>query len=175
MKPYRLSTAATGLHHFTLLRSTSSWPWKRMTLRRQLLELDPQTSMSKLTYLLVGPMQALAFVIYTMSGRPNILSPSCFIWMTSGFYALSFDILLDHIDLVFNRLKEFHLKINPKKCLFWHQYFVSAPCVICQGNLSWPKESRKCEGLANAHECREGAFLLRTCTIIIDLFLNLHR
>ena len=37
--------------------------------------------------------------------------------MTFGFFfAPSIEVMLDHIELVFNRLKEFHLKIKPKKC-----------------------------------------------------------
>ena len=34
-------------------------------------------------------------------------------------FALSIEEMLDNIDLVFNRLKEFHLKIKPKKCHFF--------------------------------------------------------
>ena len=34
-------------------------------------------------------------------------------------FALSIEEMLDRIDLVFNRLKEFHLKIKPKKCHFF--------------------------------------------------------
>ena len=34
-------------------------------------------------------------------------------------FALSMEEMLDRIELVFNRLKEFHLKIKPKKCHFF--------------------------------------------------------
>ena len=34
-------------------------------------------------------------------------------------FAPSIEEMLDHIDLVFSRLKEFHLKIKPKKCHFF--------------------------------------------------------
>ena len=34
-------------------------------------------------------------------------------------FALSIEEMLDQIELVFNRLKEFHLKIKPKKCHFY--------------------------------------------------------
>ena len=34
-------------------------------------------------------------------------------------FALSIEEMLDWIELVFNRLKEFHLKIKPKKCHFF--------------------------------------------------------
>ena len=34
-------------------------------------------------------------------------------------FALSIDEMLDQIELVFNRLKEFYLKIKPKKCHFF--------------------------------------------------------
>ena len=33
-------------------------------------------------------------------------------------FTLNIDVLLDHIELVFNRLKEFDLKINPKTTIF---------------------------------------------------------
>ena len=34
-------------------------------------------------------------------------------------FAPSIEVMLDQIELVFNRLKEFHLKIKPKKCHFF--------------------------------------------------------
>ena len=34
-------------------------------------------------------------------------------------FALSIEEMLDHVDQVFSRLKEFHLKIKPKKCHFF--------------------------------------------------------
>ena len=34
-------------------------------------------------------------------------------------FAPSIEEMFDHIDLVFSRLKEFHLKIKPKKCHFF--------------------------------------------------------
>ena len=34
-------------------------------------------------------------------------------------FAPRIEEMLDHIDLVFNRLKEFHLKIKPKNCHFF--------------------------------------------------------
>ena len=33
-------------------------------------------------------------------------------------FALSIEVMLDHIELVFHRFKEFHLSIKPKKCHF---------------------------------------------------------
>ena len=45
-------------------------------------------------------------------------------------FAPSIEEMLDHIDLVFSMLKEFHFKIKPKKChffdtsvLFWAMYY----------------------------------------------------
>ena len=34
------------------------------------------------------------------------------------FFAWNIEVMLDHIELVYNRLKEFHLKIKPKNTIF---------------------------------------------------------
>ena len=50
-------------------------------------------------------------------------------------FATSRDEMLDHIELVFKWLKEFNLKINPKKCHFFQHsmvflgYILSADCI----------------------------------------------
>ena len=51
-------------------------------------------------------------------GRPTVLDAPFFIWMTSVFSS-SVDEILDRIALVFGHLKEFNLKIKPKKSFFF--------------------------------------------------------
>ena len=69
-------------------------------------------------------------------------------------FALSIEVMLDQIELVFNRLKEFHFKIKAKKMSFlWHQCFIFGPYTIVPRYISKPWESWKGAGLANPHKC----------------------
>ena len=54
-----------------------------------------------------------------MSRRPNSFVTLLLYLDNICIFALSIDEMLDCIDLVFNRLKEFHLEIKPKKCHFF--------------------------------------------------------
>ena len=51
-------------------------------------------------------------------------------------FAPSIEEMLDCIDLVFNRLKEFHLKIKPKKCHFFDTSVVFLGHVLSSEGIS---------------------------------------
>ena len=50
-------------------------------------------------------------------------------------FAPSVDEMLDQIEIVYGRLKDFNLKIKPKKCHFPMQCGVSGICPICRWHL----------------------------------------
>ena len=59
-------------------------------------------------------------------------------------FALSIEEMLDQIDLVFNRLKEFHLKIKPKKCHFFDTIvFFLGHALSSEGISANPKKGDK--------------------------------
>ena len=54
-------------------------------------------------------------------------------------FAPSIEEMLDHINLLFNKLKEFHLKIKSKKMsLLWDQCFIPGLCIMIRRNSCKP-------------------------------------
>ena len=51
-------------------------------------------------------------------------------------FAPSIEVVLDQIELVFNRLKEFHLKIKPKKCHFFDTSVLFLGHILSSGGIS---------------------------------------
>ena len=120
--PCRLSIAATGFHHLTWLRGTFTWPWR--TWRRQLLE--PNLQVYEFTHMPFGLSNAGSIFCHLMEQCLGDQQFVTFLLYLDNIciFAPSIEVMLDHIELVFSRLKEFHLKIEPKKCHFWHQLSV---------------------------------------------------
>ena len=75
-------------------------------------------------------------------------------------FAPTIDDMLDHIELVFNSLKQYNLENKPEKCQFFSAlvYFPGS-CPISQGHLCEPRESGKSEDLAYAKEHQGDAIL----------------
>ena len=70
------------------------------------------------------------------------------------------DEMLDHIQLVLDRLIKFNLKIKPKKCQFFSTSVLFLGIVsISQGHISQPTESGESEDLACTKEHQGGAIL----------------
>ena len=60
------------------------------------------------------------------------------------YFSPSIKEMLDHIELVFNRLKEFHLKIKPKKCHFFDSSVLFLGHVLSSEGISTnPKKVEK--------------------------------
>ena len=75
-------------------------------------------------------------------------------------FAPILDDMLDRIELVFNRLKQFNLKTKPQKCQFFSSsHLFLGHVLISRGHLCKPRESRKSEDLASAKEYQGGAIL----------------
>ena len=51
-------------------------------------------------------------------------------------FASSIEVMLDWIELVFNRLKEFYLKIKPKKCHFFDTSVLFLGHILSSGGIS---------------------------------------
>ena len=51
-------------------------------------------------------------------------------------FAPSIEVMLDQIELVFNRLKEYHLKIMPKKCHFFDTSVLFFGHILSAGGIS---------------------------------------
>ena len=51
-------------------------------------------------------------------------------------FAASIDEMLDRIELIFSRLKEFNLKIKPKKCHFFQRSVVFLGYVLSADGIS---------------------------------------
>ena len=108
----------------------------------------------------------------------------------------SIEVMLDQIELVFNRLKEFHHKIKPKKCHFSDTSVLFLGHILSSGGIfanpeevekvqDWPiptnaKEvhsflglasyyQRFIPGLANPHKCKGSTFLPRTCFLLSEV------
>ena len=114
MKPHRFPIAAISLCHLTLFRGISNWPWRMMTLRKQLLE--QYTGLFEFILMPFGLSNAGSSFCYLME---QCLGDKQFVTLLLYLddiciFALSIEVMLDQIELVFNRLKEYHLKIKPK-------------------------------------------------------------
>ena len=69
-------------------------------------------------------------------------------------FAPSIEEMLDQIELVFNRLKEFHLKIKPKNVIsLTPVFYPPGPCVIIGRDICKTQESGKGVALANPNKC----------------------
>ena len=76
--------------------------------------------MSLLTCLLGYQMKALSFCCLMAHCLGDQLFFTLLLYLDNiCIFAPSIEEMLDWIELVFNRLKEFHLKIKPKKCHFF--------------------------------------------------------
>ena len=84
-------------------------------------------------------------------------------------YALSIDVMLAHIELVFNRLKEYHLKVKPKNCHFLTSVLCSGAMFYQLGQYQLTPKSGKGAGLAHPHKCKRSTFLLRTCFLLLEV------
>ena len=136
MKPCRLSIAAIGLQHLTSLRGISSWLWRRMTLREPLIEPDRQASMSLLACLLDYQMQAVAFFCLMEQCLGDQQTVTLLLYLDDiCIFAPSIEVMSDQIELVFNRLKEYYLKI---KVISWTPMFCFWPYSIIKRNICKP-------------------------------------
>ena len=167
MKPFRLSTAATGFQFLTSLKGNSSyygggWHEKDSFQARS-------SGLHKFTCMPFGLSNTGSSFYYLME---QCLGDQKFVTLllylnNIGIFALSIGIILDNTELVFNRLKAFHLKIKQKKCHSLTAVFYSgAMRVFAEGILTNSWESGKGEGLAVPHKCKGGAFLPRTCDLL---------
>ena len=172
-KPYRLSTVAIGSHHLTWLRGISNWQWrkkhKKTAFRAGWMGLYEFSCMlfglskagSSFCHLMeqcLGDQQFVNLLLY--------LDDIC-------IFAPTIDDMLDHIEQVFNRLKQFNLKIKPKKCRIFSTsvlflgHFLSAKGISPNPEevdkvKTWPvpkniKEVQSFLGLASYYTfCQEG-------------------
>ena len=63
----------------------------------------------------------------------------------TGIFAMSIEEMLDWIELVFNRLKEFHFKIKPKNIISLTPVFYSwAMCYHHKEYLQTPRKWKRC-------------------------------
>ena len=77
-------------------------------------------------------------------------------------FAPSIDKMLDRIQLVFSRLKEFHLKIKPQKCHFFDASFLFLSHVLSARRISAnPKKVEKVRNWPNSTNAKEYQNLLK--------------
>ena len=57
-------------------------------------------------------------------------------FVTLSLYATNIDEMLDHIEMAFVRLKEFNLKVNPKKCHFFQCHTIFLGYVLSTEGIS---------------------------------------
>ena len=82
-----------------------------------------------------------------------------------------FNAMLDQIELVFNWLKSFNLKIKPKKCYFFQASMVCLAHVLSADGISAnPEKVDKSERLAGAKECQGITFIPSFHPITASLF-----
>ena len=119
MKPCRLSIAAIGFHHLTSLRGTFSWPWRKMTWKKTPFRAG-LSCLYEFTYMPFGLSNAGSSFCHLME---QCLGDQQFgtllLYLDSiCIFAPRIEVMLDCIELVFDRPKEYHLKIKPKKMPF---------------------------------------------------------
>ena len=84
--------------------------------------------------------------------------------------------MLDQIELVFNRLKEFHLNIKPKKCHFYDTSVLFLGHVLSpKGILANPEKVEKVWDWPIPTNAKEVHFLLGLASYYQSSFQNLSR
>ena len=84
-------------------------------------------------------------------------------------FALSIEEMLDYIDLVFSRLKEFHLKIKPKKCYFFDTSVLFLGHVLSSKGISAnPKKVDKVWHWLIPMSAKESSFLFGFGFILLE-------
>ena len=120
MKPYRLSTVVTGFLHLTWYRvppTSNGGKWHKKTAFRA-----GSTGLYKFTHM---PFRFSNVGFSFCHLMEQCLRDQQFVTLLLYLndiciFAPMIDDMLDQIKLVFDRLKQFNLKIKPKKCQFFN-------------------------------------------------------
>ena len=81
------------------------------------------------------------------------------------------DQMLDCIELVFSRLKEFHLKIKPKKSYFFQTSVNFLGHILSSKGISPdPEKSRQGKGLACAKNSKRSTFIHRISFLLSQIY-----
>ena len=140
MKPYRLSTVAIGSHHLTWLRGTSNLQWRKVTKKTAFRASS--TGLYNFTCMPFGLSNAGSSFCCLMEqclGDQQVVTLLLYLYDVCIF-APTIDDMLDCIELVFNPLKQFNLKINANSLAL---VYCSWSCPISWGHLCKLRESGK--------------------------------
>ena len=81
--------------------------------------------------------------------------------------------MLDIIELGFNWLKSFNIKIKPKSAIFSDQHDFSEPHLVSEENVSQPGEGWQSKRLACAKECQGTTFIPRLGILLLLVYSQL--
>ena len=112
--------AAIGLCLLTSLRGTSNWPWRMATYKKTAFRAG-SSGLYEFTRMPFGLSNVGSSFYHLMEqclGNQQFVTLLLYL-DNICIFTLSIEEMLDCIDLMFSRLKEFHLKIKPKKCHFF--------------------------------------------------------
>ena len=88
-------------------------------------------------------------------------------------FAPSIEVMLDQIELVFNRLKEYHLKIKPKKCHFFDtSVLFLAIYYHPEDYLQTPRKMKR-YWTGQSHICKGSTLLSRTCFLLLVVYTKI--
>ena len=119
-RPYRLRKWQFGSPHSTWPKDTCNRLWMRQTSIKLHSMLDHQVYMSLLICLLVYPMQVPVFVTSwrcALADQQYLMLLFCLDDIC--IFGSSIDEMLDRIAMVLQCLKDFNLKIKPKRLFFF--------------------------------------------------------
>ena len=120
MRHYRWCTVVMSSLLLTWHKDTCSWLWQKMTSRRLHLEQVLQACMSLLICLFGLSNAGSSFCRLMEQCLGNQQFVTLLLYLDDiCIFAPDVSAMLDHIELVFNQLKSFNLKIKPKNITFF--------------------------------------------------------
>ena len=137
-KPFKQFRSWFGFPVSTSLRGICKWPWRRQIFQKPPLVLVCSSSLYEFTHMPFGLTNSDVSFCRLMEmciGNQQYFTLLFYLDDICVFVETA-DQMLDRIELVFSRLKEFHLKIKPKKSYFFQtsmtflRYILSANGVL---------------------------------------------
>ena len=114
--------------------------------------LNAGTSFCHLTEQGLGEQQYVTLLLY--------LDDIC-------IFAISIEVMLDCLELLFNRLKGYHLKIKPKNAISLTPVFCFGAMFYQPGEYLLTLRKWKRCGIGQPQQMQRSTFLLRTCILLL--------